>query len=113
MSTASAIIVIVKDLALLRSITFALNAHGQAVEPFSDWATAAGAARKADCVVLDGCLPPADIHAGLMLSKEGTKIVLLTEGDAGSDIEFPVQVLSKPLKGSDIADAVATLRGNT
>lgn len=113
MSTAAAIVVIVKDPALLRSITFALNAHGQAVEPFSDWANAAGAARKADCVVLDGCLPPADVRAGLMLSRAGIRVVLLTESDAGSSIDFPVRVLSKPLKGSDIADAVAILRGNT
>ena len=113
MSTASAIVVIVKDPALLRSITFALNAHGQAVEPFSDWATAADTARKADCIVLDGCLPVADVRAGVTLSQEGIKIVLLTESEAESNPDFPVQVLAKPLKGPDIADAVATLRGNT
>lgn len=114
MSTPSAIVAVVKDAALLRSISFALNTHGQSVEQFNDWTMAAEAISRAECVILDTCLPPADLTAGLRLANRGIKLVVLAEDDrdyGGGNTE-DICVLSKPLNGPDIANAVSALRKN-
>ena len=79
LSTLSAIVAVVKDPALLRSISFALNTHGQTVEQFNDWAMATEAISRAQCVILDTCLPPSDLMAGLNLANRGVKLVILAE----------------------------------
>lgn len=114
MSTLSAIVAVVKDPALLRSISFALNTHGQPVEQFNDWKMAMEAISRAECVILDTCLPPADLTAGLSLANRGIKLVILAEDDRdyGSGNRKAICVLSKPLNGPDIANAVSALREN-
>ncbi|WP_133253023.1 hypothetical protein [Rhizobium wuzhouense] len=114
LSTLSAIVAVVKDPALLRSISFALNTHGQTVEQFNDWTMAAEAISHAQCVILDTCLPPADLTAGLSLASRGVKVVVLAEDDRDYEGVNPddICVLSKPLKGPDIANAVSALRKN-
>ncbi len=114
MSTLSAIVAVVKDPALLRSISFALNTHGQPVEQFNDWTRAAEAISRAECVILDTCLPPADLAAGLNLASRGIKLVVLAEDDRdyGRGNGQDICVLSKPLDGPDIANAVSALRRN-
>ncbi|SIQ83956.1 hypothetical protein SAMN05880561_10550 [Rhizobium sp. RU33A] len=112
MSTLSAIVAVVKDPALLRSISFALKTHGQAVQQFNDWTMAAEAISRADCVILDTCLPAADLTAGLSLANHGMKLVVLAEDDKdyGGGNPQGICVLSKPLNGPDIANAVSALR---
>ena len=114
LSALSAIVAVVKDAALLRSISFALNTHGQPVEQFNDWTTAAEAISRAECVILDACLPPADLTAGLRLADCGVKLVVLAEDDKnyGGLRREDICVLSKPLNGPDIANAVSALRKN-
>ena len=112
--TLSAIVAVVKDPALLRSISFALNTHGQPVEQFNDWKMATEAISRAECVILDTCLPPADLTAGLSLANRGIKLVILAEDDRdyGGGNRKDICVLSKPLNGPDIANAVSALRKN-
>lgn len=114
LSTLSAIVVVVKDPALMRSISFALNTHGQAVEQFNDWTMATEAIARAQCVILDTCLPPADLTAGLSLTSRGVKVVVLAEDDRDYVGLNPdnIRVLSKPLMGPDISNAVLGLRKN-
>lgn len=114
LSTLSAIVAVVKDPALLRSISFALKTHGQAVEQFNDWAMASEAISRAECVILDTCLPPADLTDGLSLASRGIKLVVLAEDDRdyGRGNRQDICVLSKPLNGPDIANAVSALRRN-
>ncbi|MBB5278770.1 hypothetical protein HNR26_004884 [Rhizobium rosettiformans] len=99
---------------MLRSISFALNTHGQPVEQFNDWTMATEAISRAECVILDTCLPPADLTAGLGLADRGIKLVVLAEDDRdyGGGNREDICVLSKPLNGPDIANAVSTLRKN-
>lgn len=113
MSDSSTVVAIVKDPALLRSIGFALNAHGQVVEEFSDWAAAAAALKRADCVIIDACLPQATVRDGFKLTQHGVKLVILAEDDTDYGTDASVHVLSKPLTGSDIANAVEALRKHT
>lgn len=110
LSDFSNVVAIVKDPALLRSIGFALKAHGQAVEEFSDWAAATAALARADCVIIDTCLPQAALSDGFKLTQHGIKLVILAEDDTDYGAGASVHVLSKPLTGSDIANAVEALR---
>jgi hypothetical protein len=110
LSDHSNVVAIVKDPALLRSIGFALNTHGQVIEAFSDWPTAAAALKHADCVIIDACLPQSTVRDAFKLTQHGVKLVILAEDDTDYGAEAGVLVLSKPLTGSDIANAVEALR---
>lgn len=105
------IVAIAKDSALLRSLAFALEAHGYRVKPFQSWNSAKDSARGAFCVVLDNNLPAADKVAWLADREPGVGTVLLAEDDlelAGRDPG--VIVLNKPLAGPDVLTALATLK---
>jgi DNA-binding NtrC family response regulator len=108
---APTIVAIAKDSALLRSLAFALEAHGYLVKPFRTWQSAKDSARVAFCVVLDSNLPDADKVAWLADREPGVGTVFLAEGDlelAGRDPG--VIVLNKPLDGPDVLTALATLK---
>jgi hypothetical protein len=105
------IVAIAKDPALLRSLAFALEAHGYRVRPFRSWKSAKESTRGAFCVVLDDNLPAADKVAWLADREPGVGTVLLAEEDmelAGRDPG--VIVLNKPLAGPDIVTALAVLK---
>lgn len=108
------IVAIAKDSALLRSLSFALEAHGYRVKPFQSWTSAKDSTRGAFCVVLDDDLPAADKVAWLAGRAPGVGTVLL----AGSDLDLAgrdpgVVVLNKPLDGLDVLTALAVLKGAT
>jgi hypothetical protein len=105
------IVAIAKDSALLRSLAFALEAHGYRVKPFRSWSLAKDSARGAFCVVLDNNLPADDKVAWLADREPGVGTVLLAEDDlelAGRDPS--VIVLNKPLAGPDVLTALAVLK---
>lgn len=105
------IVAIAKDSALLRSLAFALEAHGYKVKPFRSWDAAKDSTRGAFCVVLDNNLPSADKVAWLADREPGVGTVLLAEGDLGLAGRDPgVIVLNKPLAGADVLTALATLK---
>jgi hypothetical protein len=108
---APTIVAIAKDSALLRSLAFALDAHGYLVKPFHTWQSAKDSARGAFCVVLDSNLPDADKVAWLADREPGVGTLLLAEGDLELDGRDPsVIVLNKPLDGPDVLTALATLK---
>lgn len=111
MSLTPTIVAIAKDSALLRSLAFALEAHGYLVKPFRSWKSAKESARGAFCVVLDDNLPAADKVAWLADREPGVGTVILAEEDlelAGRDPG--VIVLNKPLAGPDVVTALAVLK---
>jgi DNA-binding response OmpR family regulator len=110
MPLAPIIVAIAKDSALLRSLAFALEAHGYLVKPFHTWKSAKDSARGAFCVVLDGNLPDADKVAWLADREPGVGTLLLAEDDLELVGRDPgVIVLNKPLAGPDLLTALAVL----
>ena len=101
------IAVIAHDPALLRSLAFTLQAHGYRVEQFRSWGAARERIGAASGVIVDGGLPTADLKACLSLD---AKVVLLAEDDAHIFGWRDLQVLHKPLSGSDVVAALAALR---
>lgn len=111
MSLKPVIVAIAKDSALLRSLAFALEAHGYSVKAFRTWQAAKDSARGAFCVVLDDNLPSADKVAWLADREPGVGTVLL----AGDDLELTgrdpsVIVVNKPLSGPDVLSALLVLK---
>ena len=105
------IVAVAKDSALLRSLAFALEAHGYSVKPFKSWDAAKESTRGAFCVVLDNSLSSADRVAWLADREPGVGTVLLAEDDLELVGRDPgVIVLNKPLAGLDVLSALATLK---
>lgn len=112
LSTTYTIVAIARDSALLRSLAFALQAHGYRVTPFRSWKSAELAAAEAGCVILDECLPAEDREACLKLLGNGMGVVLLGEDDTFYAERSGLRVLHKPLSGSDVVAAVTAIRRN-
>lgn len=110
--TTRTIIAIARDSALLRSLAFALEAHGHRVEAFGSWGSARSSARDAGCVILDGSIPPVDREDCLGVLAQGVGVVLLAEDNAPISERNGLRVLHKPLSGPDVLEAVASLRRN-
>lgn len=110
--TTSNIVAIARDSALLRSLAFALQAHGYRVAPFGSWNAARESVAGALCVVLDDCLPAADREACLEMLGRGVGVVLLADDDTRYTERTGLQVLHKPLSGPDVLAAVTALRKN-
>lgn len=106
----STIVAIARDPALLRSLAFALDAHGYRVAAFPSWRAARESARAASLVILDDCLPPTDKEACLAMLGQGVPVVLLTENDVARPARPGLRILPKPLKGPDVVETVAALR---
>lgn len=112
MSSTTVIVAIARDPALLRSLAFALDAHGYEVAAFATWGEAGDAARRASLVILDDGLPGPEKRACLSLKDDGVPILLLTGNHAAIDDQTRPGVLAKPLSGADVVEAVAALRRN-
>lgn len=110
--TTSNIVAIARDSALLRSLAFALQAHGYKVAPFGSWKAARDSTMGAICVILDGRLPAADREACLEVLGGGVGVVLLADDDTRYTERSGLQVLHKPLSGPDVLAAVTALRKN-
>ena len=108
--TFSTIVAIARDSALLRSLSFALEAHGYTVRAFSSWRSARGNVDAAGCVILDGALPLSEKNACLGVLERGLRVVLLAEDEAAVPRRLGLQVLPKPLSGADLLSAVASIR---
>jgi DNA-binding response OmpR family regulator len=105
------IVAIAKDSALLRSLAFALEAHGYRVKPFRSWQLAKSSTVDAFCVVLDSNLPASDKVEWLADREPGVGTILLAEDDLDLGGRDPgVIVLNKPLAGPDVLSALATLK---
>jgi DNA-binding NtrC family response regulator len=111
LSTTLNIVAIARDSALLRSLAFALQAHGYRVAPFSSWKAARESLAGAFCVILDGCLPVADREACLEAIGCGVGVVLLADEDTRYSARSELQVLQKPLSGADVLAAVTRYVG--
>lgn len=106
----SAIVAIARDTALLRSLAFALEAHGYHVKTFPSWKSAKASMGEALCVIVDGGLPPDDRRAWHESLHAGNNVVLLADDDADHPTAPGLVVLSKPLSGPDVLVALAALR---
>jgi DNA-binding response OmpR family regulator len=105
------IVAVAKDSALLRSLAFALEAHGYRVKSFRSWDMAKDSAHGAFCVVLDNNLPAADKLAWLADREPGVGTVLLAEDDLALVGRDPgIVIVNKPLAGPDVLDALALLK---
>lgn len=110
MPTISTIVAIAQDSALLRSLSFALEAHGYTVRAFSSWRSAREKVQSAGCVILDGALPLSERNACLGALERGVRVVLLAEDEVPFPKRHGQQVLLKPLSGADLLNAVASIR---
>ena len=110
--TNATIVTVARDPALLRSLSFALEAHGYQVKAFQSWKSARESVRDAACVILDGSIPLSDRDACLGILPRGVGIVLLAEDKAALPQYQGLQVLQKPLSGLDLLGAVESLRTN-
>jgi len=106
------IVAIARDSALLRSLEFALQAHGYRVAPFGSWTAAKDSTAGALCVVVDGRVPAADRAACLEMIGRGVGVVLLADEDTLYSEHAGLQILHKPLSGPDVLAAVTALRKN-
>ena len=106
------IVAIARDPALLRSLAFALQAHGYRVAPFGSWRAAEGSVAGAVCVILDGRLPATDRDACLGLLGGGARVVLLADEDTPHTDRPGLRIIEKPLSGPDVLAAVTALRRN-
>lgn len=112
MSSPPLVVTIAKDEALLRSLVFAMEAHGYQVEQFQSWVAAKERNSMAEILVLDGSLPAMDIEACLAWAA-GKRVVLLADEDTDQVRPENIHlVLHKPLSGSDVIAALAALRSN-
>ncbi|WP_093234961.1 hypothetical protein [Sinorhizobium sp. NFACC03] len=111
MSSPPPVVTIANDEALLRSLVFAMEAHGYRVEQFGSWIAAKERSLVAEILVLDGSLPALDIEACLALAA-GKRVVLLADEDTEQVRPENILVLHKPLSGSDVIAALAALRSN-
>jgi DNA-binding response OmpR family regulator len=105
------VVTIAKDEALLRSLVFAMQAHGYQVEQFQSWLAAKERSSAAEILVLDGSLPATDIEACLALAA-GKRVLLLADEDIDRARPQNILVLHKPLSGPDVIAALAALRSN-
>ncbi|MCK3780600.1 hypothetical protein MZK49_28380 [Ensifer sesbaniae] len=112
MSSPPPVVTIAKDEALLRSLAFAMEAHGYQVEQFGSWTAAKERSSVAEILVLDGSLPMMDIEACLALAA-GKRVILLADEDIDQVRPQNILVLHKPLSGSDVIAALTALRNNT
>jgi DNA-binding NtrC family response regulator len=109
-SNSNAIVVIVHDPALLRSLAFALGAHGHAVDAFGSWRSARDRARGASCVILDGCLSQQDRDDCMECVPTATPVIFLAEQDTPMPARTNMLTLHKPLAGADVLSALASFR---
>lgn len=109
MSSPLLVAAIAKDEALLRSLVFAMEAHGFRVEQFQSWEAAKERCAEVEVLVLDSSLPAADIQACLTLAT-CKKVILLAEGDMHEAPQLDLRVVQKPLSGPDVIAALIGLR---
>ncbi len=103
------ILAVIRDPALLRALAFALEAHGYAVAAHATVDAAHGQLGAARCVILDGCLPPADRTACLTDLPDDMPVLLLAEDDTVYDMRLGQQVIQKPLTGADVVASLSSL----
>jgi hypothetical protein len=104
------IVAIARDPALLRSLAFALEAHGHKVETFRTWSSARDRASLAFCVILDGGETEMERKACLDSLPPATGIILLADDDTAHPERGGVLILHKPLTGLDVVTALAALK---
>ena len=108
------IIIVEDDTALLRALTFALEAEGYAVSAYGAAEPLLRQSREADCLVVDLKLPDMD---GLALIKrlragglESPAILITTDPSARcrrSAAEAKVTIVEKPLIGGELRERIA------
>ncbi len=101
-----AIVVIVPDQALNRSLAFALEADGYRVSTFASVASASAALPDSLCIIADEkAIPQQGILAAGLSGFEGRTLVLSEHASAPRT--DAMTVLTKPLSGADVLAAVA------
>ncbi|MEP6567176.1 MAG: transcriptional regulator [Mesorhizobium sp.] len=111
MSAANTIIVVAPDPGLRRSLEFALEVEGFAVESHASLSTveASPEANAASCIIVDESairLGPAERQP---LARFAGRVILLVEGADPTAGTEGVVVLTKPVEGNDLIDMVQAL----
>ncbi|MCD2173463.1 hypothetical protein [Rhizobium sp. C4] len=106
MSKTRAIVVIVPDQALNRSLAFALEADGYRVSSFASLASASKALPDSLCIIADENVFPKSSAALPDLSGMEARTLVLSE-HASAPRRDALAVLTKPLSGADVLAAVA------
>jgi DNA-binding NtrC family response regulator len=109
LSSAPAIVAIAEDPALLRSVAFALEAHGHKVRTCPTWSAAIECFPGASCVIIDGRLASEERKEFLESLATRPHLVLLADLETPSFNRPDFLVLQKPLAGSDLVSAVSNL----
>jgi hypothetical protein len=109
MPHALTVVIIALDVALQRSLEFALRADGYLVKTFASWKAAETSVPISLCVIIDQDVFQVDIAARKGLLDPSNRIVLLAEHLSSWDLTN-AQVLTKPLTGSDVLATVAQFR---
>lgn len=105
MPKSRAIVVIVPDQALNKSLAFALEADGYRVSSFSSVASAAKALPDALCIITDDGVLRAAVAPNDLSGFAGRTLVLREHGAVPR--HDAMTVLTKPLSGADVLAAVA------
>jgi hypothetical protein len=108
-STTPTIVAIANDPALLRSLAFALEAHGHQVRAYSARSAAGECLSEAACVIVDGRLALSDLKRIVEQAAAKTKVMILADDDTMSFGRRDVLLLRKPLDGPDVLSALSTL----
>lgn len=112
MPTTRLIASIIKDPALSRGLAFALRAYGYEVVTFRSWKLAGEKVGEASCVILDGCLPDSEREACLATVAAVTPVLFLADHEKVSVDRPGVQILYKPLTGTDVVTALIRISKN-
>lgn len=103
------IVVVAPDPALLRSIAFALEAHGYRVDTHPSWRSAEQAGATATCFVVDTQIFREDIDAENAVASGSRRTILLTDGFAPRPPRTNVRILEKPFGPDDLLAMLRSL----
>lgn len=111
MPAAHTIIVVAPDPGLRRSLEFALEVEGFAVESHEQLSTieASPEANVASCIIVDESAIRLSAAARQSLARFAGRVILLVEGVDPTDGTEGFAVLTKPVEGNDLIDLVQVI----
>lgn len=117
MEVGQTVIVVARDAGLRRSFVFALQAEGYRVEAHAALSSAVAPVRSAAavCALIDESALRGVENGADLVVRLGVPVISLVSGFGRPDPlgELAGEVLTKPLQGTQLADAIVRVRGKT
>lgn len=99
------VVVVVPDIALQRSLVFALESDGHQVKTFETWQAASSVLRDAMCFIVDQKIVTGNAATEAYVRKPANRAIVLNDDPAPYQ-EAGIPLLTKPLTGMDVLAAV-------